>query len=295
MFRVASVPFLNAEPLVAKLKSAPATRVDLVRALPSALPALMAPGNVDAALMPVVEHFRLAGSSLVPGCCIATRGEVASVRLFSRVPREELTRIAVDSGSRTSVALLRILLGEIDGTRPEFVVSNADPNRLFGEAEAQLIIGDRCLEAEAWLTYSGCEGVFRHDLGTMWTDLTGLPFVFAAWTLSPQVCAGPRDRLLDLIRLLQDSYRRGMVALKSIAREAAAAGMKGYAGESTPAAVQRYLTCSIKYGMGDEELAGLRRFHDYCRKWYLVPNSSRLALYPTPTESSTGVQHGGFV
>ena len=91
------------------------------RTCPAAWPARLESGQVDAALVPVVEVFRGRAASLVPGVAIACRGPVASVQMFHTGAVAGLKRVRVDRGSRSSVALLRILLREVHGIEPEFL------------------------------------------------------------------------------------------------------------------------------------------------------------------------------
>ena len=150
-FRVASVSFLNALPLVEALeRGALSAGVEVVRDLPSRLADLLQRGEADAGLLPVVEQFRGRGGGLLGGAGIACAGPVASVKLFAWRPPAELTRVAVDRGSRTSVALLQVLLLETGGPRPQLVAWNRraapspEPARPPA-TDALLAIGDRCL------------------------------------------------------------------------------------------------------------------------------------------------------
>ena len=51
--------------------------------------------------------------------------------LVSRGPIEEVRRVALDQNSRTSVALVRILLQERWGVHPEYVHERPDPERML--------------------------------------------------------------------------------------------------------------------------------------------------------------------
>src|SRR5436190_14800168 len=106
--RVGAVSYLNAKPLYYRLGEL-APRADLIMDLPSRLADRLAAGELDVALIPVVEYLRNGEYGLVPGIAIASRGPVLSVTLFSRKPWNEVTSIALDEGSRTSAALVQVL------------------------------------------------------------------------------------------------------------------------------------------------------------------------------------------
>ena len=70
-------------------------------------------------MIPSIEYFRQPGYKIISDACIACRGPVRSVKLFSRVPIENIRTLALDEGSRTSAALIRILLKEEFDLEPE--------------------------------------------------------------------------------------------------------------------------------------------------------------------------------
>lgn len=264
-FRIAAVSFLNTLPLVDGLGRGEADGISLVRALPSELAAMLREGSADVALVPVVEIFRGCSEGLVGGGGIACRGAVDSVKLFSTVALEDLDRVYVDRGSRTSVALLRVLLSERHGARPEFVVCEPKAAEMDGLLPAVLVIGDRCFEFERELGRHGYGAWHCHDLGAMWFEATGLSFVFAAWALAPGFVerAGP-DAVRRLGNLLAAAREDGISRLGDLAAAAAAAGWLGPSGEATAAAIAYYFSESLRFRLGPEELAGLRLFHRKC-------------------------------
>src|SRR6266516_4206815 len=107
--RIGAVSYFNSKPLIHELpKLAP--RAELVLDYPSRLADRMATGELDVALIPVIEYFRAGSYSLVPNIAIASNGPVLSVTLFSRTPWQEIRRVSLDEGSRTSAALAQVLL-----------------------------------------------------------------------------------------------------------------------------------------------------------------------------------------
>ncbi len=155
--------------------------------VPSRLADGLAAGELDVALIPSVEYLRGAsrGYEILPGFAIAARGAVRSVKLFSRVPVETIARLALDEGSRTSQALVRVWLDAAHGVRPSSIESlplGVPP--LESTADAVLLIGDRAMKVP--------DSAFHTvvDLGEAWVALTGLPFVFALWVARPGVDLG---------------------------------------------------------------------------------------------------------
>ena len=281
--RIANVAFLNTRPLVAGLADDPG--VDLVADLPSRLGALLDEDRADVAMLPVVEHLRGVGACLVPGAAIAARGPVASVKLFHRGDAAGLDRVVVDRGSRTSAALLRVLLDERHGVRPDFVEVAPDPRDPLAGADGALVIGDRCFAVEGALRRSGRLGrdLSAMDLGEAWHAMTGLPFVFAAWVVGEGFArrAGD-DGLRTLTAMLQRARNAGLATLDAIADRAAAEGHVGPGGEPSAAALRRYYRDNLDFDLGDEELAGLARFRDLAAARGLCPADRPLRLAPGP-------------
>ncbi|RZJ23389.1 MAG: ABC transporter substrate-binding protein [Haliea sp.] len=172
--RVAVVSYLNARPLVQGLRRSLGEEVELVLDIPSRLPALLASGAVDLALLPVAALPGIPGARVVADYGIAADGPVASVSLFSQVPMEQIEEVVLDDQSCTSVALARLLLRDY-WRRPVRLVQ-AQPGYLdtLAGPRAGVIIGDRALG-------EGDRFAFHWDLAAAWKEWTGLPFVFAAW------------------------------------------------------------------------------------------------------------------
>lgn len=269
--RIATVSFLNAWPLVETLRDRP--DVALTADVPSQLPELLHEDRADAALIPVVEWFRGAGAEIVPDVAIATGGRVDSVKLFARVPPPEIRHVAVDRGSRTSVALLRILFAELWGVAPDFHVVQPQVATLLDDVDAALVIGDRCFRAEARFGTGPDAGVHAVDLGEAWQQMTGLPFVFAVWVTGAGFARRADPARRDaLMTLLAAAKREGLTRVDALAERAAAEGALGPGGLNDPAAIRRYFTESLSYDLGERELAGLRRFHRLCVEHHIVPD-----------------------
>ncbi len=254
--RVGAVNYLNTKPLVERLTEF-APRIDLSFALPSRLADQLARGDIDVGLIPVVEHFRGAGYTFVPGIAIGSRGPVLSVTLFSRVPWADIRSVSLDEGSRTSAALTQILLRKRYGVRPRVEQLPIDAPADDLATDAVLLIGDRAMRA--------CLPGYRYayDLGQEWADWTGLPFVYALWAVRAGVELG------DAEAAFMRSKEAGLVAAGAIAqREAPGLGLD-------PGYCRRYLTNIIHYDLGPRELAGMARFHDLAAELGLAPKGGQ--------------------
>ena len=272
IYRIATVSFLNAWPLIDALADLAPDRVRVISAVPSALPELLHADEADAALIPVVEYFRGAGQSLVPGVGIVADGPVDSVKLFSRVSPTEIRNVAVDRGSRTSVALLRILFADIYDVQPDFMVLEPHVDTLLEEHDAAMVIGDRCFAAERRFRDEGRDDIHTVDLAETWREMTGLPFVFAMWAIGRRFAkrASAADRS-DLGDLMGRSCAEGLKRLDVLAARAVTEGRLGPGGVSSVEAIRGYFGRSLRYEVGKRELAGLRRFHTLCVRHDICP------------------------
>ena len=130
--------------------------------------------KIDVGLVPIAILPFLKEHHIVSDFGIACDGEVASVCLFSDVPLPEIKTVLLDYQSKTSVELLKILLKEHWKILPELVTGNANYEKSISGTTAGLVIGDRALALRS-------KSKYIYDLGLAWKELTGLPFVFAAW------------------------------------------------------------------------------------------------------------------
>ncbi len=242
--RIGAVGYLNARPLTWALDREPA-RWRIRYDLPAVCAELLQTGAVDLGLTPSIEYLHAPDYRFVPGIGIGSRGPVTSVALFSTRPIAEVRTIALDTSSRTSVALTRVLCHDWFGIAPTFVPQGPSLEAMIAAHDAALLIGDPALEADA-----AALGVTKIDLGEAWTAMTGLPFVYAAWTGRPGAVT-PDD-----VMALQAARDEGLANIEAIAAE--------YAGAAGPRAARAaaYLRDNVRYGLGADEAAGLRLFLD---------------------------------
>lgn len=204
-------------------------------------------GEASVALVPSIEWARSGGAHRAGPFGIAARREVRSVLLFSKRPPEACRRIAVDSNSRTSVALLQVLLSRRFGSRPELVAMPPEAGAMLGSCDAALLIGDAALRARP-------EGAQVTDLAEAWNDMTALPFVFAVWAACDEPTAGRAAAVLGRALALGREHLGAAVR-----REAAPLGL-------TESELHDYLTRRIHFELGPLETRSLDLFFDMCRE-----------------------------
>ena len=256
LVRLGAVSYLNAEPTVHGLEREPGFRVE--RDLPSRVAERLHAGEVDLGLVPSIE-YAFGRYAIVPGVAIGSRGPVRSVRLFHELPVEEIRRVALDTSSRASAALVRVLLHARLGRDPEYVPMAPGLDAMLRATDAALLIGDPALDL-----VSERQSL---DLGEEWTRLTGLPFVYAFW-------AGPQGAVDGKgVERLQQARASGLASVGEIARRQAR-------GDERRAAVyEAYLRDNIAYGLGDAERAGLEEFYRRAKALELVPAVPELRFH----------------
>ena len=254
--RLDAVSYLNAAPLVHGLGVEP--RFDLRRALPSKVAEALHAGQSDLAMIPSIE-YALGDYAIVPGIAITSRGPVRSVNLFLNGGIEDLRSVALDTSSRTSVALAKLLLRDRLGKDPEYLPMPPSVDAMLERCDGALVIGDPALD------YAGPAG--RVDLGELWSELTGLPFVWAFW-------AGRPDALeASDVRRLQRALGEGLLARHEIASDWAA-GRADHAARN-----ESYLRDNIVYALDDAECAGLRLFYARAKACRLIAHEPELRFY----------------
>ena len=261
MIRVGAVTYLNARPLVYGLEHS--DRFLIRYDIPSECARLLHAHETDIGLIPSIEYLRgPAAYWMVPGPAVTSRGPVASVAIYTRREPRDIRTIAMDSSSRTSVALATVLLRRRFDAAPEPAPMAPDLEAMLAQADAALIIGDTAL----FLDHEAA-GVRKIDLGEEWTAMTGLPFVYACWTGWPGA-VGPSD--VTALRRARDA---------GIAQSNAVAA--AYYPDDTPrqAVARHYLRDNIRYVMGADEVEGLTRFFRYAAELDLVTFDGTLRFY----------------
>jgi chorismate dehydratase len=275
--RVGRIPYINCYPVYGAIdRGVVSLDAQLVDGVPTALNHAMAAGNLDVSVISAVEYARDAARYLLlPDLAISCDGPVRSVMLFSRRPAESLGggRVLVSRSSMTSVALLRLMFEEVWRTEPTFIPSDAEVSDLVrsgSEAhDARLIIGDAALMLTSGASELAADYPYVYDLGSVWKEWTGLPFVFAVWVAQRTT---PVANSLAVHAQLIESRNWGLEHLDQLAAQAAVA-----TGVSRLKALE-YLS-GLDYGLRYEHLAGLTAFFGKLAASGRVPNGS-LAFLP---------------
>jgi chorismate dehydratase len=291
--RISIVEFLNTAPLVWGFAEGPlAGKYDLSFTVPSQCADALRTGEVDVAIIPAIEYQRMENVVALPGMAIAARGPVRSLLVVAKKPIQMAKRIALDTSSRATAALVRILSKEHWRISPKFVDAEPDAAEMLKEADAALIIGDPALrialkmDALAGKLPSGeqcCQGdpsnmpvpgfelLFVYDVAHQWREMTGKPCVLAIW-------AGRREAITpEVVADFQASKRYGSEHIRDIA-EAASIKL-----DLPPRALEIYLTDNIHFDLDEENLAGLRLYFKKAAAMGLISGDRPVEFAGAPT------------
>lgn len=240
--RIGAVPFSNGLPLSYYLPEF-LTGPSVIQAVPSQLGPMLARGELDVAMLSAIELKRHPEYSFIPAMGVCSDGPVRSVMLWTRRHPSELARVALDANSLSSTMMTRILFREFWKTTPEFVAYTPPLKNGLQIADAALTIGDSSF-------VDAPDGAVECvDLGLVWKELTGLPFVYAAWItregIDPIAIAGP----------FQQAMEKGLKHRRALAELCVQKG-----GTQSADFYFHYMTESIQYPIGERELAGLERY-----------------------------------
>jgi chorismate dehydratase len=247
--RVSAVSYLNTTPLVWGMLHGPQRGLfDLEFRIPAECADQLASGGADIGIVPSFELTRQE-LEIIPGTGIACHGAVRSILLMSKCPAAEIRTLAVDSSSRTSVELVRVILERRYGAEPRQIPHAPDLAAMLRVADAGLIIGDPALHIDP--ASLPCH---VYDLGAEWTELTGLPMVFAVWA-GRKAVVSPR-----VVEAFRESCRYGLTHMDEIvAAESAGRGFP-------QALVREYLTRHIVHELGERDYRGMDLFLSYARR-----------------------------
>ena len=261
--RIAASTYLNSVPLVHSF--AEGTRGKEVTFLGDTAPAqcarMLEEGLCDAALIPVIEYQRIPDLRIIPDIAVASKNRVRSVVLATRLPPSEVRAVTLDSSSRTSQTLLRILFKYRYGSEPTFSERMPDAGvacrNMFEGSDAALVIGDPAMRLEA---SARDLNVQIYDLAEEWRAMTGLPFVFAVWASTE----GARIEFPGMAAELLEAKAEGLARIDEIATQ--------YSSElQLPVSELRaYLRENVNYDLDAENVAGMLRFFSLARECGLI-------------------------
>ncbi|WP_371479944.1 menaquinone biosynthetic enzyme MqnA/MqnD family protein [Kitasatospora sp. NBC_00315] len=254
--RVGHIQFLNCVPLYWGLaRTGALLDLDLTKDTPEKLSDRLVAGSLDIGPITCVEYLRHADELVVlPDIAVGSDGPVMSCVIVSKVPLAELDgrRVALGSTSRTSVRLARLLLEEREGVRPEYFSCPPDLDAMLARADAAVLIGDPALRAS--LEQAPRQGLAVHDLGEMWKDWTGLPFVFAVWAARREFVESRPEAVAAVHRAFLESRDLSLAEAGQVAEQAAR-------WEAFDAALlERYFSEALDFSLGERQLAGIAEF-----------------------------------
>lgn len=260
--RIAASSYLNTAPLIwsfihgSQLKAAEL----FTDTAPARCAELLASGEVDVALVPVIEYQRIPDIAIIPDVCVGSRLAVRSVVLVTRKNNlKKVERVALDASSRTSVALVKIIFREFLGVEPKWETVAPDLKTMLVHADAALIIGDPAMKIAQ-------DKVRVFDLASLWREFTGLGFVFAMWMA--------RNDRVEKLKAIDFAAARdeGLANMEEIARRYTE--QIGLPEQE----ITDYLTNNIVFRVDEDMRKGLERYLELARKHGLTDSSKELVF-----------------
>jgi chorismate dehydratase len=258
--RVAASSYLNTAPLIWSFqKGRMQGAVELVTdTAPARCGDLLARGEVEAALVPIIEYQRIPDVQVVPGVCVGSHSAVRSVVLISKyADLKKVSRVGLDFSSRTSQALVKIIFREFLGCEPQWEISRPDVHDMLRDNDAALLIGDPAMNITL-------PDVRVFDLASVWRGFTNTGFVFAMWMARTGAVtavraidfAGARDEGLENVEQIISECETDMP-------------LPG-------AEIRKYLTENITFNLDDELEKGMRLYFELARKHDLIADNKPL-------------------
>src|SRR5262245_20190131 len=249
---IAASSYLNAAPLCYSfIYGAQKGRCSFLSdAAPVRCSELLVEGRADAALIPVIEYQRIPGLKVAPAACVASKRSVRSVLLASRFPIGQVRSVALDTSSRTSAALIQIILGRFYGVSASYQAAAPNLEEMLESNDAALMIGDPAMLIDR-------SALHVYDLAEEWRKHTGLPFVFAFWAVRAGSTAWPGPDAPVGERIDFSAARvEGLSHAEDLARWYAQ--QLGLPRDE----LFSYLTENISYDLDDENLRGLKLYYE---------------------------------
>lgn len=252
--RIAASSYLNTAPLIwSFIYGSQRDAVELITdTAPARCAEMLAAGEVDAALVPIIEYQRISEIAIVPDVCVGSKSAVRSVVLVTRKNNlKKVERVALDESSRTSVALVKIIFREFLGFEPQWETSAPDLKSMLMKADTALIIGDPAVKIP--------RDQFRvFDLAALWHEFTGFGFVFAMWMVRKD--STEKIRSIDFA----DARDEGLANVNQIAQTNAATI------RLSEDEIRRYLTDNIVFSVDEEMQKGLKLYFDLAANHQLI-------------------------
>jgi chorismate dehydratase len=273
--RVSVVEYLNTAPLVWGFTDGPlGGRYELDFTVPSLCAEALRSGRADIGIIPAIEYQRMEGVVAFEGMAIASKRDVRSILIVAKRPIDRVRTLALDTSSRSSAAMVKVLARGHWRIAPEFIPAAPDPRAMLEKADAALVIGDPALRVavkidalHAKKTAPGgpcCVGdadeapvpgvtiLFVYDVVAEWREWTGLPAVLALW-VARREAATPQ-----VVEDFLASKAYGLERISEIARQASDEL------DIPEAAIETYLRENVNFDLDADNLAGLERYYREC-------------------------------
>lgn len=258
--RLAASSYLNTAPLIWSFQEGSQREaVELVTdAAPARCADMLARDEVAAALVPIIEYQRIPGVRILPEVCVGSQSVVQSVVLVSKVADlKSVRKVALDSSSRTSQALVKIIFKEFLNCEPEWETGSPDIRMMLQENDAALLIGDPAMRLSPAVGH-----VF--DLASLWHRFTNTGFVFAMWMARNATAAAvgqvdfaaARDEGLAEIERVISNYEEKVPL--------------------SPDEIRKYLTENITFRLDHKLEQGMRLYFELAEKHGLISENKPL-------------------
>jgi chorismate dehydratase len=271
--RISAISFLNTAPLMwdfehpSDSNREALSHFEFAYTVPSLCAKALLEGTADIGIIPSITFATIPGLIILPDVAIASKNQVRSILLVHKKPIKEVRSVVLDTSSRTSVALTKILLSKFfPGPERKYWDMAPDPEQMLASYDAGLLIGDPALQVDR----SKYQAL---DLAEEWRRVTGKPFVFAFWAIRMDALSNAPDAY-DLGEIFSQSRDHGLDSanVRVLAqRWAPRVGL-------TEAEVQSYLTENIHYWLDPENCEGLELFYLYAAEMGLIPEAPALRM-----------------
>jgi len=253
--KISLVHFLNSAPLGWGFLYGPyKDGFEVIPSAPSICADQLANGEVDIGLIPSVEYQRIPNLTIIPGISISSFEKVRSLLLIKPKGKKEIHSVALDTSSRTTAALTRILLHETRDLRPEFVPHPPDLEKMLDRCDAALLIGDAALQVDP-------DDYDTIDLVEEWNLWRKKPFVCAVWA-----CRKGVGFPADIVKTFHAAKEWGLQRFPEISASYA---------KSLNLSIkflEDYLKRNINFDLGPDHIEGLKEFHGLAEKHSLISN-----------------------
>jgi len=228
--KVSAVSYTNSKPFVyGIIHSGILDQIDLSLDIPSVCANKLIENQVDIGLVPVAALLQIKDYQIISNYCIGAKRNVDSVFIFSNKPIKEIKTLQLDTQSRTSNNLSKVLLKYHWEINPELLNSEL--------ADAFVQIGDRTFANRDHYPY-------QYDLAAEWFNFTGLPFVFAVWASNKPIPEDFKIAFNEALKYGLDHRKEVIAGLPKVKN----------------LDLEDYLTRKIDFNLDDQKLNALEKF-----------------------------------